>query len=186
MYISLIFNFLYNNLYNSFKHDTIIKKETSKNMLKWNTIYGFSSFTYGMVGLIMYFFLQNTFTTEQYSIPIPIKLYGLLFILQSIVTFIADVYYINEKSIFHNIDRLVATLNTLFVCISVYYISYIEKTIFCIALINGLYLLDKSRLYRKNENIELYSYYHTMWHLTFPLYLLMWLSYRNIMFISYE
>ena len=86
----------------------------------------------------------------------------------------------------YNIDRLVAILNTLFVCVSIYYISYIEKAIFCIALINGLYLLDKSRLHRKNENIELYSYYHTMWHLTFPLYLLIWLSYRNIMFVSNE
>ena len=135
-FIKILTYFFYDN----FKNEAIVKKKISKDMLKWNTIYGFSSFTYGFVGFIMYFFLQNIFTTEKYNVPIPIKYYAICLMLQSFVTFFADVYFINEESIFHNIDRFVALFNTLFFCVAFYNISIIEKVIFTAGLINGLYI----------------------------------------------
>ncbi len=169
-------------LIDNFKNNPVIK--CKDNRLNWCSIYGFSSFSYGILGIIIYIFLQNNFVTEKYGIPIPINLCVLCLITQSLVTFLADVYYIHEDSIFHNIDRLVATLNIMFFSTYIYWISDFEKLIFVIGLMNSLLMFKYSRENRKNENIELYCYYHSLWHFILPLYILIWLIYRDIMWVN--
>jgi len=162
---------------NIFKNDPIITCKDNK--LNWCSIYGFSSFSYGILGVIIFIFFQNNFMTEKYGIPIPINIYVLCLIIQSLVTFLADVYYINEESIFHYVDRFVATFNIILFSITIYWVSYIEKIIFVIALMNSLLIFKYSREHRIKRDISSYCYYHSVWHFILPFYILIWLLYRE-------
>ena len=67
-------------LIDNFKNNPVINKD---NRLNWCSMCGFSSFSYGILGIIIYIFTNN-FVTEKYGIPIPINLYVLCLITQSL------------------------------------------------------------------------------------------------------
>lgn len=148
-------------------------------LIKWNSIYGLSSFTYGILGIAMIFLFKDNFDSKNYNVPIPIYLLGTLLIIQSFVTFMGDVYCVDKPCLWHKIDKYLATFNTLVFSICMFYISIIEKLVFSFGIVNGLYFFKQARISRKNNNIENYAFYHSLWHLTFPLYLLGWLLYRK-------
>ena len=165
-----------------FKNNPIINEKSD--LLKWCSIYGLSSFSYGILGILIFICFKNNFKTEKHGIPIPIYLYISGLIIQSIVTFMADVYFINSESICHNIDRFVALINTLSFSICFFWMSFFGKIILIFGLTNGLYLFKLSRYYRKRSNLKLYTYYHSLWHIILPAYIFIWLIFRDIMWVK--
>ena len=143
------------------------------------SFYSISSFYYGVAGLIMLLFFKNNFKLIPH-IPIPIEFFSIMLFIQSILSYFADVLYINNVSYWHTIDRIVTCINIFLFFSNIFWISYIEKVYFIIVLFCGVILFKKSRDTRNNKNIKEYLLRHQIWHMFFPLAIVLWLSYRKI------
>lgn len=174
-------NFQIKFLYNIFKNDPSMPMEWCNSpRLGWVSPYGISCFSYSVIGLLIFGFFNTTYVLSSYPIPIPILLHVFGLIFQGLFSFIGDVVYKKKKNIWHDIDRLCAMFNCIFLLANVFWVSMMEKFIFLLGFINGVFIFKKSRKYRKELNINKYAYYHTLWHLTFPFYLLIWIVYREL------
>ncbi len=112
-------------------------------------IYAVSSFFYAFAGLIR---LYQNFHLDAFNL-----------IIQSFLSFISDVITLSIDSIWHPIDRLFA-IYTCFYHFSTITspISFITQLI--IFLIGYNFLNDSNNFYDKND--DSFEYYHTLWHMT--------------------
>jgi hypothetical protein len=130
--------------------------------------------------ILIYFFFYNSYVFSSYPIPIPIIFHIIGLIFQSLFSFMGDVFYKEKKNIWHSVDRCCAMFNIIFFAANIFWVSLIEKCIFAVGLINGIYIFKKSRRNRKKGNINKFAFYHTMWHLILPFYILVWIVYREL------
>ena len=166
---------------NIFKNDPGMPKEwCNSTQLDWFSPYGISCFSYSVIGWLFYVFFYTSYVFSTYPIPIPIMLHIFGLTTQSLFSFMGDVVYKKKKNVWHTIDRFSAVFNIIFLAANIFWVSNIEKYIFLFGIINGIYIFKKSRKYRKELNINKYAYYHTLWHLILPFYLLIWIVYREL------
>ena len=141
--------------------------------------YGISSFYYAFAGLIMLIFFNNNFKLNP-SIPIPIEVFAIMLFSQSILSYYADVIYIHNLSYWHTFDRILTIINLMLFLLNILWISNIEKVYFISIIITGFILFKKSRKARDNKNLNEFLLHHQIWHIFFPLAIVLWLCYRKI------
>jgi len=155
----------------------------SADEVRWFSVYGISTFTYMLVGLLMMTVFDGNYAIEPPLTMIPQAVQGMGLCFQSFATGMADVNHLGKTSVWHLFDRLVATTNVLIVGANLLSeISWVERLYFVALLAAGLSLLNLSRLEREGKpegSITLFARYHAEWHLSFPLGLVLWMLYRQ-------
>mmetsp|Transcript_5380 Transcript_5380/g.6801 ORF Transcript_5380/g.6801 Transcript_5380/m.6801 type:complete len:229 (+) Transcript_5380:215-901(+) len=142
------------------------------------SMYALSSWTYASVGILMLTVFYDNYYLDP-PIPIPIEMHAIGVIAQSFVTYIADVHYASKTTHWHFADRCIATLNTLSLCLSGFFISWTEVLIFALVVPTGLILLSNSRHCRLTDVcMNAYTRWHAFWHAVYPSAVLGWLNYR--------
>jgi len=140
--------------------------------------YALSSWTYASVGLLMLTVFADNHHLEP-KIPIPIEVQAGGIIMQSFVTYIADVHYASEDTHWHLIDRIIATINTVQLCLCALFISWIEVLLFAIVVPTGLICLSNSRHCRLTDIcMHAYVRWHACWHAIYPFGVFGWLNFR--------
>ena len=137
-------------------------------------LYILSSFFYIFIGFLILTLFQNTIPNLKNILFIQ----AILLIIQSIFAYHADVKYIDETTNWRICDRIMAIFTTVFICSNMLWLPYIDSCIYIITLITGLLLLKISRDKCKKSKFDEYLMYHILWHLWFPLGLLLWLLYN--------
>ena len=137
-------------------------------------LYILSSFFYIFIGFLILTLFQNTIPNLKNILFIQ----AILLIIQSIFAYHADVKYIDETTNWRICDRIMAIFTTVFICLNMLWLPYIDSCIYIITLITGLLLLKISRDKCKKSKFDEYLMYHILWHLWFPLGLLLWLLYN--------
>lgn len=103
------------------------------------------------------------------------KIFGILLMIQTYVTFKSDVMTIGKHSIWHLIDRYYATLLSI-----LYFVmnseNYIKKATIFVAgshlLRNSQIFYYKSKFYPSDYNISRFMMWHTIWHMFVPFMIL--------------
>lgn len=136
------------------------------------------------------------------KVGIPQKLHLSYLVLQSCVTFVADVLYCGTKSIWHFIDRVTATGGTIFLSLSIVYVSIEEVAMFAVIIPTGILCLFHARMARAAPTKEYeegtdsdqiqkagqakgprccvaFARWHALWHVYYPLGAILWLTYRQ-------
>lgn len=137
-------------------------------------LYILSSFFYVFIGFLILTIFQDIIPNLENILFIQ----GILLIIQSIFAYHADVKYIDETTNWRICDRIMAIFTTIFIFSNILWLPYTDICIYIITLISGLLLLKISRNKCKNLKFEEYLMYHILWHLWFPLGLLLWLLYN--------
>ena len=178
------YTYIYNNLCSEFSCCNYTPKDWKNEIMLtpdnlYISFYSISCFYYAIAGLIMILFFKNNFNLNP-KIPVPIEFFAIMLFIQSILSYYADVIYINSFSYWHMIDRIVTYINVFVFMSNLFWISYIEKVYFIIVLFCGVLLFKRSRDSRNNKNINEYLLRHQIWHIFFPLAIVLWLFYRKI------
>lgn len=103
---------------------------------------------------------------------------SLLLINQGILSYLGDVYFFDRPHFTRVLDRIMAIALTLrFIIMNFLESDIIQTILFLIYTPGALYCYYKSYKSRKSKSLELYLYWHTIWHLGFPIGLYIWISY---------
>ena len=131
--------------------------------LQWNSVYGLSSFTYAAAGA----FLLLCFDVAP-EVQIPLRLEAACMGFQSLATYMADVRNIGVASAWHPFDRLVATINTVFLGCNLIWVPWIERVAYLLIVASGVIVLARSREARKFGALDTFARAHALWHLWLP------------------
>ena len=171
-----IINFFYLN-----DNKSSFPKNFNKKSISYK-LYILSAFFYSFLGVLILTKFKDTIPNLKNILFIQ----GILLIIQSIFSYFADVKSNGKKSNWHIYDRLISIFNTIFIFSNILWLPYIDISIYIITLIGGLILLKKSRQSRHNLKYNDYLIYHILWHLWFPLGILLWLLYNYFNNINYK
>jgi hypothetical protein len=178
-------NYCCNRIFNCIKvnfsyHSTFPEKwNPNISLLRWNSYYGLSSWGYGIIGLCMLTLFSDNFMLQP-SISIPIELEAWVLIIQSFISFFADVYYISDITCWHIFDRITATVSVFLFISNLYWISTMERIMYVSSIPIGLNFLKLSRDACHKKNISKFVKYHTLWHISLPIFIIFWLLYRSM------
>lgn len=129
--------------------------------VKKNNFYKYSSFFYGIAGLFLFKFKLPMHRTNH---PIK-KLYKYNLLGQSFLSYKADVQYLEKDSIYKYLDRNFAIYNIFLLLYVIYKLNFDKyKYKFFFTLLVFKY----GRRFKKKRNVELYVFYHFLWHLLMP------------------
>lgn len=147
----------------------------NKNTLSYK-LYIISSFSYLFLAIFQLTIFKNTIP----ALTNILFIQSICLIIQSIFTYYADVINIGKKSNWHIFDRLIAIINIIFIFSNIIWLPNIDIIIYMTSILSGLILIKKSRFVRKKKDFRSFIFYHSLWHIWFPMSLFLWLLYNKI------
>ncbi|GAB5355980.1 hypothetical protein AAMO2058_000251700 [Amorphochlora amoebiformis] len=158
---------------------TLVPKAWKTGKFKINPIspYALSSFMYTMAG----FMILTVFNPSKNYIGNQ-SVDGALLSFQGFLSYKADVLCFGRDSIWHAVDRTVASLLTLYFAASkIAFLGPTDLIFYILTLGFGMIAFSRSRLARSEEYADFqgYLFWHGVWHTTFPLGFVAWCSYRH-------